>query len=408
MIATTTLGDLLKRVYDPATVEEAQNLEVPVLGMIGEGTDYRVGGDGLYFAVDMSGDEGFGYIAEQAAIPAAQNEQVKQAKVSPTVFVGAVRVTGLGRAISSENIMAFAQGLQFHFDKKMRRMTAYKEGVLFRDGKGVLLQYNGAPSDTATAESVDSGVLSWVRRNMMVELFTSADAYRGGPSKVTDIDYVNQTITLADTIAGAADNDKIVLAGTQPRTGTFVEREPLGLESAISLTGTYLNVARASYPEWESNVVNAAGTDIDEDRFLQAESRLYIIGGVSSGRIRDYRILIHPNQLRKYYELIIPRKEFSGSPGADASPGMLSWNGHEFVITHNCPETTAYMGDFSMWQKFTAPDGNMQIDTTFGPPIKWAPGYDGGIAYWREYCNYAVRMPNHWVKIHTLGNVANR
>lgn len=407
MVDTTTLGDLLKRVYDPAAVEEAQNLEVPVLGYIGEGSDYRVGGDGLYFAVDMSGDEGYGYIPEQGAIPASQNEQVKQAKVSPTVFVGAVRITGLGRAISSENIMAFAQGLQFHFDKKLRRMTAYKEGVLFRDGQGVLLQYNGGPSDTATAESVDGGSLSWVRRNMMVEIFSSSDVYRAGPVKVTDVDWVDQTITLDTTVSGAADNDKIVLAGTQPRTGTFVAREPLGLESAIAKTGSYLTVARSSYPEWESNVVDAGGTDIDEDRFLQAENELYVVGGVSMGRVEDYRILIHPNQVRKYYELIIPRKEFSGM-GADASPGRLSWNGHEFVISHNCLETTAYMGDFGTWQKFTAPDGQMQIDTTFGPPIKWAPGFDGGIAYWREYCNYAIRMPNHWVKIHTLANVASR
>ena len=57
---------------------------------------------------------------------------------------------------------------------------------------------------------------------------------------------------------------------------------------------------------------------------------------------------------------------------------------------------------------FTAPEGDLQIDNTFGAPIKWAQGFDAGIAYFRFYGAYAVRKPNAWARITGLNNVANR
>lgn len=407
-VTQATLGEMLKRVYSEQNIEEMQNLEVPVLRFLTEAPDKRVGGDGLYFAVDMAGDESYGYTVDTGRIPDAQNERVVQAKVSPTVYLGAARITGLARAISSQDVMSFARGFQFHIDKKLRRMTAYKESVLFRDGKGKLLQFNGAPADTSTPTSMDGGVFSWVRRNMLVEFFTAAGAYQSGPHKVVDVDVVNQTVTFDTDFSGSVgDNDGMYLAGTQPRTGTLVEREPLGLEAAIAMSGSYLGLSRATDPEWESNVVDAAGTDLDEDRLLQAEQRVYIVGGISMGRVKDFRALLHPFQLRKYYEIIVPRREFSGM-SFDAGYSKLSWNGHEFLVTHNCLEQTIYMGDFSQWQKFTAPMGAMQIDSTFGNPIKWAPGFDAGLAYVREYCNFAVRKPNAWVKVINLAGPTDR
>jgi hypothetical protein len=407
-ISNATLGELTKRVYAPENIVELQNLEVPVLRLIGEAPDKRLGGDGLYFAVDASGDEGYGYTVDTGRIPDPQNEQVLQAKVTPTVLLGACRITGLARSITSQNVMAFARAYQFSMDKKLRRMAAYKESVLFRDGKGLLLQFAGASADTSAASSMDTGVFSWVRRNMMVEFFNTSGTYKSGPHKVADVDVVAQTVTFDTDFSGSVtDNDGMYLADTQPRTGTLVEREPLGLTAAIATTGTYLNINRATVAEWESNRVNASSTDLDEDRLLQAEQRVYIQGGVSMGRIKDFRILIHPFQLRKYFELIIPRREFAGTT-FDAGYGRLSWNGHEFLVTHNCQETSAYMGDFSQWQKFTAPNGSLQIDTTFGSAIKWAPGFDAGLSYCREYMNYGIRRPVSWVEIYDLTNVANR
>jgi hypothetical protein len=409
-ISNATLGEMTKRVYAPENIVELQNLEVPILRLIGEAPDKRLGGDGLYFAVDPSGDEGYGYTTDTGRIPDPQNEQIQQAKVTPTVLLGACRITGLARSITSQDVMAFARAYQFSMDKKLRRMSAYKESVLFRDGKGMLLQINEAIAvpATNTAVDMDTGVFSWVRRNMMVEFFNSAGLYKTGPHKVADVDVVNQQVTFdSDFSALVANNDGMYLADTQPRSGGLVEREPWGLEKAIATTGTYLDIDRATVPEWEGNVVDAAGNDLDEDRLLQAEQRVYILGGVSMGRIKDFRLLIHPFQLRKYFELIIPRREFAGT-SFDAGYGRLSWNGHEFLVTHNCPETTVWMGDFSQWQKFTAPNGDLQIDTTFGSAIKWAPGFDAGLSYFREYMNYGIRRPVSWVKIEDLGSVANR
>lgn len=412
-INTVTMGDLLVRVYDKGTVTRLQNLEVPFLSYFGEARDFTVGGRGLYFAVNPSGDEGYGFIDENSPIPTPQNEQTLQAIVNPTVFAGAVRITGLGRSISNRDPHAFASGLQYHMDYKLRRMTVYQEGAMFRDGTGALCQLAGSPgaSTVTTAFPVDNPGTQWLRRNMLVDVKNTSNVTIFSNVKITESDFVgngtNGTLLTDVDIQSAPDNSTLYLAGTQPASGTPVERELLGLDAGIDTTGTYLSIPRGSVPEWESNIVDAGSTSLDEDRLLQAENRVLIIGGLSEATIRAFRIVVHPNQRRKYFEIVVPQKQFTGL-ALDAGYSKLTWNGHEMVATYNCPETKAYMGDFSMFQKFTAPDGEMKIDTSFGPPVKWAQGFDAGIAYWRAYCNYAMRKPNSWVRIDNLLNVTNR
>lgn len=411
-VNTTTLGDLIVRVYDRGTIEELQNLEVPLLNYLGEARDFTVGGKGLYFPVNASGDEGYGFVDENSPLPAAQNEQVLQAQVNPRVFVGAVRITGLGRAISMRDPHSFASGLQYHLDEKLRRMTVYREGALFRDGTGTLCALNGAPpaDTTATPYPVDTPGALWLRRNMVID-FKSGAGVTVGTAKLVDVDRIAGTILL-DTNLGTgglnvlADNQTLHLAGTQP-TGSIIEREYTGLASAIATTGTYLGLPRTganAVPEWEGNVVDAGSTDLDEDRLLQAENRVLIVGGMSQQAIRAFKVLIHPNQRRKYFELVVPQKQFTGL-ALDAGYSKLTWNGHEMLETHNAPPRRVWMGDLSRFQKFMAPDGDLKLDTVFGPAIKWAPGFDAGIGYFRSYDQYAVRKPNAFVLIDNLNDV---
>jgi hypothetical protein len=406
MITTTTLGELLINVYDKGAIEQLQNLETEMRGFIRESADFSVGGNGLFFAVTPSGDEGYGYINETGPLPPSQNEQVQQAKVNPVVFVGCVKVTGLGRAISSSNAMAFANGLQFSMDQKMKRMLHYEDSALFRDGTGLLGQYNVAVADTAVANAVDTPGAQWFRRNMLVDIFDDGtDVQLAAAVKVVDVDLVLDKITLGQTIAGVGDNEKLYLAGTHIASGANVP-EILGLEAAIvEGTGVYLDIDRATVPEWESNVIDSAGGELDEDLLLRAENRITIISGASRSMVRSMRLVVHPNQTRKYFQTVVPQRQFIGM-SFDAGYSKLAWNGKEFVQAHNCPKRTAYLGDFSSFNSYTAPGGEMQIDQTFGPPVKWAQGFDAGIAYWRCYRNYAIRHPNHWVKITNLADVA--
>lgn len=407
-IDTTTLGEILLNVYDRAAITQLQNLEVPLLRQIKDASDYTVGGNGIFFGVNASGDEGYGFITENGALPQAQNEQVLQAQVTPKVFAGASKITGLGRSISSGNAMAFANGLQYHLDEKLKRMTRYWETVMFRSGTGLLALINegGGVPDTTTPVDVDGPGAQWLRRNMVVDIKAPGGALKVVGIQVTDSDVINNQIRLASNVAASiADNDEIYLTNTQPG-GATVTREALGLDAAISATGNYLGIDRALIPEWQGNVVNAAGSDIDEDRLLQAQNRILVVGGVSPAEIRAMKLVMHPNQMRKYFELAVPQREFSGV-NFEFGFDKLTWNGHEFLVTYNCQRDRIWMGNLSWWNNYVAPEGDMQIDQTFGPPIKWAQGFDAGVAYWRCYKDMAVKKPNAFCVINNLADVVS-
>jgi hypothetical protein len=399
---TTTVGDAVVRVYDKREVTQLQNLEVPLLDLIPDSTDHELGGKGFYFGITPSGDEGYGFIHEEAPIPAAQNEQTLQAVVGPVVFVGAVRVTGLARAISMRNAHAFANQLQYHLDMKMRRMTVYWEGALFRDGTGRLADVNGAP--VGNTLTIDGGNVMWFRRNMVLDVRRASNLTVKPAIVVTDVDFAAQAITVSDA-TGILDNDQLYLAGTQPNAGAPIEREFTGLDRLCSATGTYLGQPRASIPEWEGNTIDAAGNDITEDLLLQAENRVMIVGGVSMSEVRNQTMIWHPNQRRKYFRLVLPQKQYAGLD-MDAGYRTLRWNDAPIYETHNCPEERVWRASMSKFQKFVTPEGELQIDTTFGPPIKWAQGFDAGLAYFRFYGNYAGRKPNAFALIDRVGNVA--
>lgn len=403
--SSPTLGEILLRVYDRGNVTELQNLESPLLSRIGDAVDFTIGGDDFRFGVNTEGDESFGYIAEDAALPEAYNETVLQAAITPVVFVGQVKFTGLARAVSQRNEHAFLAAVQYHTDQKLRRMVAYKEGALFRDGVGRLGLCAGAVGASATV-TVDNPGVQWFRPGMRLDFIDTGDTVDASAAIVDSVNWVTNQIVLTAAIT-TDDNSAIYFDSLGQTTYAGTVKEILGLSAGVATSGTYLGIARATNATFQGNVVDASSNPLTEDLLLRGENRVKVIGGVGSGNMQDYILICHPNQIRKYFELVQPQKQFTGL-SLDAGYTSLAWNGHTIVDTYNCPETEVYYGDMSQFQRFVAPGGEMQIDTTFGPPIKWTPGYDAGALYWRCYENYALRKPNAWVKTSALQNVGTR
>lgn len=408
--SNATLGDIMLRVYDRGAIQSVQNITSDLLSRIGLAADFRVGGEGFYFGVNVEGDEEFAYGTEDMAIPTPKTEVVKQARVRPVVFIGQVAFTGLGKAVSTQDEHAFLSAIQYGVDRKLQRMFAYEEGALFRDATGRLadLNANASGGGPFTAVLKDPGV-QWIRPGMTIDVIVDDSNKRIGAT-VSDVDWpANQIVYDGGAVSGSPDVEDAMIfrTGIQDASDPTAEVEILGLPVAVADSGSYLQIDRSSYPTWEGNVLDAADGPLSEDLLLTAENRLKVIGALDKGSIMDCVTAVHPNQLRKYFELVSPQKEFTGL-SLDAGYKKLTWNGREIIDCYSIPETEFYMGMLSSLQKFVAPGGEMQIDTTFGPAIKWTPGYDKGVMYLRGYHNFAVRQPNAWVRAHTLENVATR
>ncbi len=389
-----TLDEILLRVYSKGNVTQLQNIESPIMGDIAAATDYTIGGDDFRFGVNVEGDEQYGFIFEDGGLPDPDVEDVKQAALTPKVFVGQIKFTGLSRAISSRSEHAFVNAIQYAADQKLQRMTAYREGCLFRSGTGLLSLVNGAVAG-ATNVNVDGGNVMWFRPGMKITVINGSNVVQSavGGDTIAEVDFENQRIIMASNVT--YDDNASIFPSILGQTSATApsERETFGLDYFLKTSGTTLGLSLSTYPTMKGNVVPASGGDVTEDFLLQSENRVMIVGGMSNSQVRDFRLAWHPNQRRKYFRLVQAQKQYVNL-NLDAGYRRLTWNDHEAMETYNCPETTIYGGTWSSLEHFVAPGGEMQLDTTFGPVIKWQQGHDAGVMYYRCYDNYAVRKPN--------------
>lgn len=398
-----TLGEILLRVYSAGRVEQLENIQSEMLSKIGEASDLTIGGDSFRFGINTKDDQSFGYHAEDAALFEPGTGVTMQASVTPKVYTGMVKYTGLAKAISSGNPHAFVNAITRLTEQKLQNMASYKEGALFRDGTGLLGTVNGAHVSTDTVINVNDPTN--FRRGQVIDIIDPSNNKDGDSETITDVDWVNKTITIAAQVGTALDDGSAIYLEDRQTTFAGSAYEVDGLGSACATTGTYLGISRATYPAFASNVVNAGGAALSEDLLLRAENRPLIVGGVSASEIRNFRMIWHPNQRRQYFKLAIAQRQWTGTQ-VDLS-AKLTWNGHEAMETFNCPETVMFLGDFSRLEHAVTPEGKLQPDST-GGVVKWIAGYDSFAMYVRSYDNYFVRKPNALVKVYNLQNVTNR
>ena len=120
-VTTTTLGDLLKRIYSKRIVQQ-QNKAAFLYKMLPKSI-YKPKGVGFYAAVSVAGNQqGGGAINESEALRTAGNETVVQLVITPKVNEWTIQITGLARAVSEGDEASFATGLVRQFDEALENM----------------------------------------------------------------------------------------------------------------------------------------------------------------------------------------------------------------------------------------------------------------------------------------------
>lgn len=410
-ITTTTLGELLKRLYAPWEIEQLVNLEYPVLSECARKGSAQLGGEGFYFPVRTQSAEGHAYIAEDGVLPTGQQSTVKQAKANPTVHAGVVQLTGLSMSVSSGNAMAFARSFDENVQQTIAAMSAYKEGALFRDGSGILATI---AVDPGTSNPITLSDVSHIREGMAIQIAEATDttpALRQA-STVTAVDWVNKTITIADTpLAGIIVTDRVYLSGSHTIDGAtnIVEKEPVGLEASLLTTGTYLNINRATSANWASNALAAGSVFLDEDILLRSRTRVTQESGIQLQTMsKTFKAVSHPMQVDVLFKLAIPRIRYSGNENFDlGNSSEVRFGNIPFVTSYQAPASTVYVGDWRYSQSVYTPKGELHIDTEYnGSALKWVATRDVGLAFAKEYCQFIVKRPNAFVRISGLSEQA--
>jgi hypothetical protein len=404
-ITTTTLGQLLKNLYAPWEIEHLVNHTYPVLNSCAAKGSAQLGGAGFFFPVRVEGAEGHAYISESQDLPGGRNTTVRQAQVSPTVHAGVVQLTGLSVAVTQGNAMAFARSFDENVSQTIEAMSAYKEGVLFRDGTGQLATFAEDP-DAIETELTMSDV-GFLREGMYCDVIDSAldGTQHNSAVKITGVDWVNKTATFDTALAAAgAIGDFLYITGSQVSGTAETSKEPIGLEGALLASGTYLGIARATYPNWNANLMTASSF-FDEDVLLRARTRLTQESGIQlSGMAGRMKVVTHPMQADVLFKLAIPRIGYTGGGSFDlGNKSEVSFGGIGFETSYQAPTDKAYLGDFKYFQSLYTPNGELHIDTEYnGSALKWVATKDVGLVFAKEYCAFACKRPNAFVRISSL------
>lgn len=402
---TTALGELLKRLYAPWEIEQLVNLTYPALAECAAKGNAPLGGSGFYFPVRVKSAHGHAYISETQDLPAGRYSTVLQALVSPTVHAGVTQLSGLAMSVSSGNAMAFARGFDEQVQQTIQAMTAYKEGAFFRDGTGMIGQFNGNPAADTGPHTLDD--VQFLREGMYVDIVDNGTttSHHHTAIEVAGVDWVNKTFTSgANLAAGVDDNDRIFMTGSQTSGSALANKEPLGLEASLLSSGTYLGISRATYPNWKAGALTASSL-LDESIILRARTQVTQEAGVPlSGFGGRFKLLCHPMQADQLFKLAIPRIRYAGGGDFDlGNASEPSFGGIKVVTSYQCPAGTAYLGDFSASKSLYAPGGELHVDTEFnGASLKWVATKDVGLVFLKEYCAFAVTRPNAFVRITSI------
>lgn len=348
----------------------------------------------------MQGSRSFRAQAATAQLPDAGNQTVVNAQIPPRPFYGTLEVNNLAKELATGGVYSFADLITYHADETLAEMTGYMEGMLFRDNTGSLGTISALASTVATV--TDSNI-AMLYEGTTIDTF--AGTVKGGDSiSISLRDWENSQLTLSSATSVSV-GDNIYLEDSQT-DGEIAAREFDGLRAATAETGTYLSLDRSTYPRWRGNLIDAANSPLDEDLVLRAENRVLQEGGEVVNPA-NLKIVTHRNQFRKFAEVAYPRQDFSGTNIA-AGVTALSIGGHAFVTSPFAPETDVFIGDCSKFNKYTTPNGDLQLDDSGGVVWQKVPQYDAIRAYFRFYGNYAVRNPRHWVRIQNVKDVNSR
>lgn len=397
-VNSSTIAGFTKNIYSPDKIENQQNLQYVTYTRLGKAMG-NIGGNGYFFSVLLSGNqEGLGSQNELENLRQSGYQRTAQGVIRPKILTDTIQFSGLSLKIANGGEEAFANNYTYQMDQAIEDATKELNGQLFRDGSGLLTRVNGAvvASPTVVLDSVQ-----YIKMNMLLDIFDAAtDTIKQAAGvQVIDINLLTKTITL--NIAVSVDDNAFVYRQNVHDNAPPDGKELAGLKLAVddgTVSATYEGIARTGVganPNWRSNIINAGNVNLTNDLLQRTITRIKIAGAPDP----DF-LIAHPQQTRKYLDVVTPLKRFDKTQTLDSGYTALEWNGRQWMEDVDCPEDAIYLLNKKYYQKYINTPLTFADDD--GNVLKWNPGFDGFICYLRTYMNMGSQRPNALARLENL------
>lgn len=393
-----TISGILKRVYSPENIEDQQNRQYLTWSKI-QTAPGKPTGLGFFGSVLLAGNqEGLGSQNELENLRQSGQQRPEQYVIKPKILTDTIQFSGLSLEIAKGNESAFANNLTFQTDEALK--DAFKElnGQLFRDGSGVLTLVNGAliASTTMVVDNVQ-----YFKQYMRIDIFDAATntIKQVNGAQILDINLVTNTVTV--DIPMTCDNNGFIYR-TGVHDGAPIDgKELAGLQAAVddgTVSAVYQGIPRTgagAYPNWRGIIVNAGGVNLSNDLLQRTIMRMKVAGAPDPDLI-----VAHPQQTRKYLDVVTPLKRFDKTTTLDSGYTSLEWNGKAWMEDTDCPANAVYLLNKQYFRKYEV--HGLKLDDQSGSTLKWNPGFDSFIAYLKYYGNLGSQRPTALARLENL------
>lgn len=386
--------EILKNVYDKMVVD-AQNLKPALLEKISKAAERpALGGKGFIISVNDYGNEAAKAINENEGFGTINQEHYANPSVIAKVMIAPFEFSGLAKAISEGDDMAFAQIAAQEMKRSRDRLRATENRMLYGYGKGTLA--TAAADISGQTVIVDS--VQYLRLNMVVDVCATGAATEHASSvTISAINPTTKVVTFVGTVSSVVNTDELVLENCRASAASD-GKEAMGLRGIIddgTDLATFQGITVSSALYWQSVRNTASSASLTEDLLQQLCDDV----NIRSGQEID-TLVMHPKQRRKALELALPQKRF-----ADGILGLghskIEFNGMELFLDRDCQPTTVY--GFPMKELLLFEIDAPKLGREDGSDIFLrTSGYDVFQAYWRHYANFGVRRRNALGKIVSL------
>lgn len=390
--ALSTIDGILKDHYVLEQIQDQVNKSTVFLSRLR--TETSTHGRKFIFPVKLGVSQGVGARGENQPIPDAGFGEYDQAFGNVKYLYSTLTITGQSIEATRGSRQAFADALKQALSDAREGMRLDMQRQVWGQSSGAIGAVAGAQVSGITNVPVGrpygltyAGVLDnsqkvrLFKRNMRLVIDAATPQYVTVQSVNSD-----GTITLtAATTAALADGDLIYRADSNATGDASKGNEITGLAEAVSATGTYFGIARAGTPEWQSNLVDAAGALSEAKmRIAMDQSEIHGLGEP------DLIITDHVNR-RRYEALLQGLKRFPNSLELGGGFTAIEFDGKPMIVDKDAPPERMWFlrtGDFTWMQM--APISWIDRD---GAVLNRVSGYDKYEATLYTYRELVCKKP---------------
>lgn len=343
----SVIDGILKDTYVMDRIQNAVNKSTVLLNRLT--VSKSVSGRKGIFSVQVGVHQGVGARGDNEDLPVAGWAEFIQPEVNVKYLYGRFYVSGPAIASTRDNKGAFAELIKRSLQDTREGLRLDVQRQAWGLGSGVLgLVGEAAAADTTMLIDKPYGLgtrydnshpVKFLKRNTIVDVVdTNGSTVHDDDITITAVSHgaTQTTLTRSGNWSGSSD------------VGDFVTRYDVGYASTEAamrelrgllhitddgtLIANYLGVDRASYPEFQGNVVDNAAADISEAK-LRSMLDLTEVEGDS----RPDLIITDYVQRAKYEALLVPAKRFVNPMQLEGGFRALEFDGLPIVVDRFCP-----------------------------------------------------------------------